>query len=90
AQQNTTVTAGSINSTGTLGAGVNNDGSVGKSCDLNLSSSGQLTATGQNVAGGNASISGGAINLAGSQTAANGNLSLNANAGDVNLSNATT
>ncbi|HDV8350260.1 TPA: hemagglutinin repeat-containing protein [Burkholderia vietnamiensis] len=90
AQQNTTVTAGSINSTGTLGAGVNNDGSVGKSGDLNLSSSGQLTATGQNVAGGNASISGGAINLAGSQTAANGNLSLNANAGDVNLSNATT
>ncbi|WP_423392498.1 hemagglutinin repeat-containing protein [Burkholderia sp. LMG 21824] len=90
AQQNTTVNAGSINSTGTLGAGVNNDGSVGKSGDLNLSSTGQLTATGQNVAGGSASISGGAVNLAGSQTAANGNLSLNANAGDLNLSGATT
>ncbi|MDN7590914.1 hemagglutinin repeat-containing protein [Burkholderia seminalis] len=90
AQQNTTVDAGSINSTGTLGAGVNNDGSVGKGGDLNLSSTGQLTATGQNVAGGSASISGSGVNLAGSQTAANGNVSLNANAGDLNLANATT
>ncbi|WP_244130213.1 hemagglutinin repeat-containing protein [Burkholderia sp. BCC0044] len=90
AQQNTTVSAGSINSTGTLGAGVNNDGSAGKSGDLNLSSTGQLTATGQNVAGGSASISGAAVSLAGSQTAANGNVSLNASAGDLNLSNATT
>ncbi|WP_249185014.1 hemagglutinin repeat-containing protein [Burkholderia cenocepacia] len=90
AQQNTMVSAGTINSTGTLGAGVNNDGSVGKSGDLNLSSTGQLTATGQNVAGGSASISGAAVNLAGSQTAANGNVSLSASAGDLNLSNATT
>ncbi|WP_080418024.1 hemagglutinin repeat-containing protein [Burkholderia ubonensis] len=90
AQQNTTVNAGSIDSTGTLGAGVNNDGSVGKGGDLNLSSTGQLTATGRNVAGGNASISGGVVNLSGSQTAANGHLSLKANAGDLNLSNATT
>ncbi|EPS1224230.1 hemagglutinin repeat-containing protein [Burkholderia cenocepacia] len=90
AQQNTTVNAGSINSTGTLGAGVNSDGSVAHSGDLNLAASGQLTATGQNVAGGNASLTGARVNLAGSQTAANGNLSLNATAGDVNLSNATT
>ncbi|WP_155768836.1 hemagglutinin repeat-containing protein [Burkholderia diffusa] len=90
AQQNTTVNAGSINSTGTLGAGVNSDGSVAHSGDLNLTASGQLSATGQNVAGGNASLTGGSVNLAGSQTAANGNLSLNATAGDVNLSNATT
>ncbi|NHH79148.1 tRNA nuclease CdiA-2 [Burkholderia gladioli] len=90
AQQNTTANAGSVNSTGTLGAGVNNDGSVAHSGDLNLTASGQLTATGQNVAGGNASLTGGSVNLAGSQTATNGNLSLNATAGDVNLSNATT
>ncbi|PRD96308.1 hemagglutinin, partial [Burkholderia ambifaria] len=90
AQQNTTVNAGSVNSTGTLGAGVNNDGSVAHSGDLNLTASGQLTATGQNVAGGSASLTGGNVNLAGSQTAANGSLSLNATAGDVNLSNATT
>ncbi|WP_435521295.1 hemagglutinin repeat-containing protein [Burkholderia ambifaria] len=90
AQQNTTVNASSVNSTGTLGAGVNNDGSVAHSGDLNLTASGQLTATGQNVAGGNASLTGGNVNLAGSQTAVNGSLSLNATAGDVNLSNATT
>ncbi|KFG92900.1 hypothetical protein GQ56_0134835, partial [Burkholderia paludis] len=90
AQQNTTVNAGSVNSTGTLGAGVNNDGSVGHGGDLNLTASGQLSATGQNVAGGNASLTGVNVNLAGSQTAANGNLSLSATSGDVNLANATT
>ncbi|WP_226263634.1 hemagglutinin repeat-containing protein [Burkholderia metallica] len=90
AQQNTTVNAGSINSTGTLGAGVNNDGSVAHGGDLNLTASGRLSATGQNVAGGNASLTAGSVNLAGSQTATNGNLSLHATAGDVNLSNATT
>ncbi|WP_080433649.1 hemagglutinin repeat-containing protein [Burkholderia ubonensis] len=90
AQQNSIVNAGSVRSTGTLGAGVNNDGSVGHSGDLSLTASGQLSATGQNVAGGNASLTGGSVNLAGSQTAANGNLLLNATAGDVNLSNATT
>ncbi|WP_254224104.1 hemagglutinin repeat-containing protein [Burkholderia multivorans] len=90
AKQNTTVNAGSVNSTGTLGAGVNNDGSVTHGGDLNLTASGQLTATGQNVAGGHASLTGGSVNLAGSRTATNGNLSLSATAGDVNLSNATT
>ncbi|MBU9488369.1 hemagglutinin repeat-containing protein [Burkholderia multivorans] len=90
AQQNTTVNAGNVDSTGTLGAGVNNDGSVAHGGDLNLKASGQLSATGQNVAGGNASLAGAHVNLAGSQTAANGNLSLNATDGDVNLSNATT
>ncbi|MGP8473185.1 hemagglutinin repeat-containing protein [Burkholderia sp. PR2] len=90
AQQNTTVNAGSVNSTGTLGAGVNNDGSVGRGGDLNVTASGQPSATGQNVAGGNASLTGGNVNLSGSQTAANGNLSLSATAGDVNLANATT
>ncbi len=90
AQQDTSVNAGSVNSTGTLGAGVNNDGAVGQGGDLNLTASGQLSATGQNAAGGNASLTGASVNLAGSQTTANGNLSLNATAGDVNLSSATT
>ncbi|TWC77689.1 filamentous hemagglutinin [Burkholderia sp. SJZ115] len=90
AQQDTSVTAGSVNSTGTLGAGVNNDGAVGHGGDLNLTASGQFSATGQNAAGGNASLTGASVNLAGSQTTANGNLSLNATAGEVNLSSATT
>ncbi|WP_124095347.1 contact-dependent inhibition toxin BcpA [Burkholderia gladioli] len=90
AQQDTSVNAGSVNSTGTLGAGVNNDGAVGQGGDLNLTASGQLSVTGQNAAGGNASLTGASVNLAGSQTTANGNLSLDATAGDVNLSSATT
>ncbi|SIO72525.1 filamentous hemagglutinin [Burkholderia sp. GAS332] len=90
AQQNTTVNAASVNSTGTLGAGINDDGSVGPSGDLNVTASGQLNATGQNVAGGNASLSGSGVNLAGSSTSANGALALAANSGDLNLSGATT
>ncbi|SIT35880.1 Filamentous hemagglutinin family outer membrane protein [Paraburkholderia ribeironis] len=90
AQQNTAVNAGAVASTGTLGAGVNNDGSVGNSGNLNVSATGQLNATGENVAGGNASLSGSGVNLAGSETAANGNVSLTANAGDLNLVGATT
>ncbi|WP_407854391.1 filamentous hemagglutinin N-terminal domain-containing protein [Burkholderia gladioli] len=90
AQQDTSVNAGSVNSTGTLGAGVNNDAAVGQGGDLNLTASGQLSVTGQNAAGGNASLTGASVNLAGSQTTANGNLSLNATAGDVNLLSATT
>jgi len=91
AQQNTTVNATSVNSTGTLGAGVNgDDASVGSGGDLNVMASGQLDATGQNLAGGNASLSGSGVNLAGGRTSANGALVLAANGGDLNLSGATT
>ncbi|WP_175950735.1 hemagglutinin repeat-containing protein [Burkholderia sp. BCC0405] len=90
AQQNTSVNAGSVTSTGTLGAGVNSDGSVGQSGDLTVMTKGQLGATGQNIAGGNATFAGSGVNLAGSKTAANGGLSMSASAGDVNLTSATT
>ncbi len=90
AQHNTRINAASLASTGTLGAGVANDGPVGNSGDLTVATTGQLSATGENVAGGNASFSGSGVNLAGSETAANGNLSLTANAGDLNLAGATT
>ncbi|WP_244321898.1 hemagglutinin repeat-containing protein [Burkholderia reimsis] len=90
AQHNVGVTAGTLNSTGLLGAGVNSDGAVTQAGDLQLATTGQLNATGKNVAGGNVSATGAGVNLAGSTTAANGNLSLNATGGDVNLTNATT
>ncbi|WP_199545304.1 hemagglutinin repeat-containing protein, partial [Paraburkholderia kururiensis] len=90
AQQNTTVNAGSVASTGTLGAGINSDGTVSKTGDLTVSASGALSATGQNAAGGNAALSSASVNLAGSQTSANGNLALTATAGDMNLSGART
>ncbi|MEM5342434.1 hemagglutinin repeat-containing protein [Paraburkholderia azotifigens] len=90
AQQNTTASAGSVSSTGTLAAGVNGDGSLAQSGDLNVSASGTVTATGRNVVGGNASVSGAAVNLAGATNSANGALALAANSGDLNLSGATT
>lgn len=90
AQQNTSLNAGSVNSTGTLGAGINGDGSVSQSGNLSVATAGQLAATGQNIAGGNEALTGTGVNLAGSRTAANGAITLNATAGDANLANATT
>ncbi|MDN7160059.1 hemagglutinin repeat-containing protein [Paraburkholderia megapolitana] len=90
AQQNTTLNAGSVASTGTLGAGINADGSIAKSGDLNVTSSGALSATGHNAAGGSATLTGTALNLANSQTSANGNVTLLASAGDLTLAGATT
>ncbi|WP_240159191.1 MULTISPECIES: hemagglutinin repeat-containing protein [unclassified Burkholderia] len=90
AQHNVSVNAGTLNSTGTLGAGVNSDGAVTQAGDLQLATSGQLNANGKNVAGGDLSVTGHDVNLAGSTTAANGNLALTATNGDVNLENATT
>lgn len=89
AQQNLTANVGSLNSTGTLGAGINVDSTVGTSGDLNVTSSGQLTATGTNSAAGNATFTSSGINLSNSATAANGNLALSATAGDVNLAGST-
>ncbi|CAD6542646.1 hypothetical protein LMG27952_03918 [Paraburkholderia hiiakae] len=90
AQQNTTVSAGAVNSSGTLASGVNGDGSLAHSGDLNVNASGAVTATARNVAGGNAAIGGAAVNLAGSTTSANGAVALAANGGDLNLTGATT
>ncbi|WP_207005762.1 two-partner secretion domain-containing protein, partial [Trinickia mobilis] len=81
AQQNLNVSAQRVASSGLLGAGVNADGTVGQGGDLSVTAAGQLTATGQNVAGGNASLTGGGVDVSGSKTAANANISLHAQAG---------
>ncbi|WP_416052249.1 hemagglutinin repeat-containing protein [Cupriavidus basilensis] len=88
AQQGLRVNAGSVASSGTLGAGVNGDGAIGQQADLNVVAAGTLSASGKHLAGGNASLQGTALQLAGSQNAALGNLSLAASAGDINLSGA--
>ncbi|ALF90704.1 MULTISPECIES: hemagglutinin repeat-containing protein [Ralstonia solanacearum species complex] len=90
AQQDLRVNANNVASSGTLGAGVNSDGSLAHAGDLSVVAGGTLSATGQNVAGGNATLQGASINLAGSQTSANGNLNLNAQAGKLDLTGATT
>ncbi|WP_338640929.1 hemagglutinin repeat-containing protein [Burkholderia pyrrocinia] len=89
AQQNLTANVGSLNSTGTLGSGINADSTVGSSGDLSVTSAGQVTATGHNNAGGNATLTGSGVDLSNSATAANGNLALTATAGDVNLAGST-
>ncbi|TDN69873.1 hemagglutinin repeat-containing protein [Paraburkholderia sp. BL10I2N1] len=76
AQQGLTVNAGSFASTGTLGAGINADGSVGQGGDLNVVAGNTLSATGQNLAGGNATLQGNSVTLTGSETAANGALNV--------------
>ncbi|WP_241301897.1 hemagglutinin repeat-containing protein [Burkholderia stabilis] len=89
AQQNLTANVGSLNSTGTLGAGINADSTIGSSGDLSVTGAGQVAATGRNNAGGNASFTGGGVDLSNSATAANGNLALTATTGDVNLTGST-
>lgn len=88
AQQALRVNAGSVASSGRLGAGVNADGSVGQRADLTVIADGTLSSSGKHVAGGNASLNGTALQLAGSQTTALGNLNLSATAGDINLNGA--
>ncbi|MGU3776406.1 hemagglutinin repeat-containing protein [Burkholderia metallica] len=90
AQHNVGVNAGSLNSTGAIGAGVDSSGMVTQAGDLQVTTTGQLTATGQSIAGGNTTLRGYGVNLAGSKTVTNGTLDVNATAGDINLSNAST
>ncbi|MBU9217192.1 filamentous hemagglutinin N-terminal domain-containing protein [Burkholderia gladioli] len=90
AQHGVELRAGTLNSTGMLGSGVNGDGAVTQAGDLEVTTVGQLTATGLNIAGGKFSATGAGVNLAGGTTAAAGELSLRATTGDVNLANATT
>ncbi len=87
-QQGLTVNAGSLASTGSLGAGVASDGTISQAADLNVTTTGALSATGKNVAGGNASFQGAGVSLANSQTTANANLALTST-GSADLTGAT-
>ncbi|WP_193317313.1 hypothetical protein, partial [Janthinobacterium sp. FT14W] len=64
---NTTLQANRISSSGLLGAGVKTDGSLGASGDLTLTATQGITASGQNLAAGQASLTGTALDLSGSQ-----------------------
>ncbi|CAE6732591.1 hemagglutinin repeat-containing protein [Paraburkholderia nemoris] len=75
---NTTVTGASVNSTGSLGAGVDANGNVTGTGNLSVTGSGAVTATGQQMAGGNLALSGSSLNMAGGQTLTKGNASLTA------------
>ena len=79
---NTHITAGKVTSSGLLGAGVKADGSLGTAGDLTINADGVLQASGQNLAAGNAVLTGEAIDLSGSQTGAS-NIAITARDGDV-------
>ncbi|WP_338862693.1 hemagglutinin repeat-containing protein [Mycetohabitans rhizoxinica] len=66
AQKDVTVNAGSVHSTGTLGAGVNGDGSMGQSGDLQVTATGLLSVTGKHGAGSSVSLMGSDMPLMGS------------------------
>ncbi|MET3444036.1 filamentous hemagglutinin [Variovorax paradoxus] len=90
AGRHTTVTAGSLQSgaTGVLGAGIQNDGSLGSAGDLRVTSNGALIANGTNLAAGNATLQGGSVDLSASQTSA-ANIAVTATQGNVTTSGAT-
>jgi filamentous hemagglutinin len=83
AGQHTILHAHSITSTGTLGAGVQTDGTLGTTGDLSLNANGTISAQGKNLAAGNLTINGTGINLVNSQTYAGGNANLTTTAGDL-------
>jgi filamentous hemagglutinin len=80
---NTTVNAASVDSTGTLGAGVDTSGNATGSGSLSVSATGTVTATGTNLAGGDAALSGSSLNMTGGKTLAGGNATLTAASGDI-------
>ncbi len=90
AQGNTSISANSLSSTSAsvVGAGIKTDGALASSGNLNIATTQALAANGQNLAAGNITLTGSAIDLAGSQTGA-ANIGVTANSGNVNTSNAT-
>ncbi|MDO8769378.1 MAG: hemagglutinin repeat-containing protein [Burkholderiaceae bacterium] len=89
-QGNTAITADSLNSSAAslLAAGVQADGSLAGAGDLNVTTTQALVAKGQNLAAGQAVLSGASLDLSGSQTGA-ATIALTATAGNINTSAAT-
>jgi filamentous hemagglutinin len=88
AGKNTTLTAKNIMSIGTIAAGIQHDGTLGTTGDLNLNANGTISAQGQNMAAGNLTVNGAGINLVSSQTYAGGSANLTATAGSIDNTNA--
>lgn len=89
AANNVRVSAASLTASqqSVLAAGVKSDGKLADAGDLDISTSGQLSAHGQNLAGGNLSASGQGVDVSGSQTQAKRVL-LDGGAGDLNTASA--
>ena len=83
AKSDLTLFAGSIASTGVLGAGIDANSQATQSGNLNLVAANDISATGQNIAGANVTMNGSSLNLANAHTNAAGTTSLIARAGDI-------
>jgi len=88
AHGNTSISASTIAGAGTLGAGMMSDGTLSSSGDLTANATGSLTASGQNLAGGSLTFTGGAVDISDSRTSA-ANIALTADSGNVSTSSAT-
>ncbi|WP_239684682.1 hemagglutinin repeat-containing protein [Xanthomonas arboricola] len=76
ASGNLSLRAGEISIAGTVGAGINADGSLGSGPTLSLIADRQLSASGKLLAGGNLTAQGSQLQLAGASTRATGNVAL--------------
>jgi filamentous hemagglutinin len=82
--------ASSLNSTGTLGSGIDANGNATQNGSIHITTQNQAVAAGDNVAGGSMSIAATDINLANSNTNARSGINLDATAGSINLTSAQT
>jgi filamentous hemagglutinin len=89
AGQHTTLTAQTVNSTGTVAAGVQDDGTLGNNGDLTVNTEGTVSLNGKNMAAGNLTVNGAALDLKNSKNIAGGAIKLTAAAGDIDHSSAT-
>ncbi|WGG52841.1 hemagglutinin repeat-containing protein [Rugamonas sp. DEMB1] len=90
AQVNTTLSANTLDNSaaGLLAAGMKADGTLAQTGDLRVTAAQTMGSHGQNLAGGQAVLTGRTVDLGGSQTSA-AQIALNANGGNVVTSNAT-
>ena len=79
----TTITAQTLQSTGTLGAGIQTDGKSGTVGNLTITTSGATTAAGRTVAAGDLVIQGASLDISGGTTYAGHNASLTTNQGNL-------
>ncbi|SDF57171.1 filamentous hemagglutinin N-terminal domain-containing protein, partial [Sporomusa acidovorans] len=84
ANGNTGITAQTITSDGTLGAGLKADGTANTAGNLGLAATGTVTITGKNVAAGDISVTGASIDQHKATAIAGGNVTVTANTGDIN------
>ncbi|MCG1039106.1 hemagglutinin repeat-containing protein [Mycetohabitans sp. B7] len=88
AQRNLKVEAHRVNSSGGLGAGADADGVIDSAGELEVKATGSLVATGHQLAGGNMTLEGAAVDLKHSNTLTDGHLELYAKSGDIDLTGA--